>query len=90
MEHSKFLSYLADELHQYRQIVDTKTEEKNEKRHFINGLMTSARFFGISYESLQHVIDNQLKQHINELTNADTGELLDVPAFIRQNITLDF
>ncbi|GLS91460.1 hypothetical protein GCM10007916_25290 [Psychromonas marina] len=86
MEQSEFLSYLSNELDLYYQIPSTYSQVKYEKKQYINGLMKASRFFGVSFENIQEVINRESKGQIAALAaSGRTDELYEIPAFIREN-----
>jgi hypothetical protein len=90
MRKDDFLNYLSTQLDIYYQLPATDKTTQSETEHFINGLMTAARFFGVSYSELQAVIPEELKAHVPDVTEKPTVDEhfqstdLNSPAFERQ------
>lgn len=75
MNNSDFIKFLECEFLQYQKLTDHS--ERQEKKQFINGLMTASRFFGVSYHELNAVVDVYRKE------NMQRDDYLDIPTFIR-------
>lgn len=72
MRKDDFLNYLSTQLDIYHQLPATDKTTQSETEHFINGLMTAARFFGVSYSELQAVIPEELKAHVPDVAKKPT------------------
>jgi|GEM_PF-2868728 len=86
MDSKTFLDYLRQEFEQYRQIPSYECEQLREKKAFINGLMTSAKIFGVSFEDLQEVVSSEAVNKVKVVPLSENDSILDVPTFIRPNI----
>jgi len=85
MKKTQFLTYLSNELMQYNLIPDADSVLKHDKKQFINGLMTAARYLGISFEELKIVIDSQPSIEIEQSLQASIERYFDVPTVMRTN-----
>ncbi|MEJ2763715.1 hypothetical protein VV869_06995 [Photobacterium sp. MCCC 1A19761] len=83
MEKTEFFDYLRHEFQEYCAIPLDHTAAKLEKKQFINGLMKASRFFGVSYDELNDVINSQPKY-----SWASLEAILDVPTYIRDEIKI--
>lgn len=86
MDSTEFLDYLRKEFEQYRQIPSHECERLREKKAFLNGLMTSAKIFGVSFDELQSVVDSAEANAVKAVTLSENESILDVPTFIRPDI----
>ena len=87
MNNSDFLDYLKNEFHQYHQIPTQETQARNEKKQFIAGLMKASRFFGVSYEALQGIVEEEQRKGAPPFASLD--DKLIVPTYIRQQAKPD-
>lgn len=76
MDKSEFHAYLRNAFQRYNQIPTINRDEKREMKQYINGLMTTSRFFGVSYEDLKDIVDSEANY--------------DIPTFVRQHVSIDF
>lgn len=76
MSKRDFINYLECEFSQYQNLTDDCS--RKEKKQFINGLMKASRFFGVSYDELNTIVDTHRK------VSDQSDNYLDIPAFIRQ------
>lgn len=82
MNNIEFLEYLKNEFHQYHQIPTQETQARREKKQFISGLMTASRFFGVSYDALQVIVEEEQRKGAPPFASLD--DKLIVPTYIRQ------
>ncbi|EEZ88381.1 hypothetical protein VME_18250 [Vibrio harveyi 1DA3] len=68
----KFFEYLDSTFKEYR------LKPTAETKAFINGLMTASKFFGVTYEELERVIEQGAPKDV---------PYLDIPTFIRKRGT---
>nr|WP_086939883.1 hypothetical protein [Thaumasiovibrio occultus] len=69
----EFFAHLQESLTRYNTIAQEDTLEKQAQKQYVNGLMRASRFFGVSFEELEAIIQHN-----------PAGDYLDIPAFIRQ------
>ncbi|CZF77631.1 putative methyltransferase YcgJ [Grimontia celer] len=83
MEKAAFFTYLSREFSSYYHIHQTDSQRKIEKRHYLNGLMKAARFFGVSYEELKQVVDTEYSKSMAASPLAALNERMEIPTYIR-------
>ncbi|PSU96364.1 hypothetical protein C0W80_17320 [Photobacterium leiognathi subsp. mandapamensis] len=78
MDKMDFLNYLKHEYQEYCVIPSIEYQKKREKREFINGLMKGSRFFGVSFDDLEEIVQSQSSLCFDSLE-----EMLEIPTYIR-------
>lgn len=78
---SEFLALLKSEYELYCSMPSSSVQIKNDKKQFINGLMTASRIFGVSFEELKEIIYSDSFDSLSD-------ERLDIPPFIRNGIKI--
>ncbi|WP_305838333.1 hypothetical protein [Photobacterium leiognathi] len=53
-------------------------QKKRERREFINGLMKGSRFFGVSFDDLEEIVQSKSSLCFDSLK-----EMLEIPTYIR-------
>ena len=75
---SELLKLIEQEFHNYSLISMSSTQDKHEKKAFINGLMTAARVVGVGYDELNAIVQSTVSSGDKERCND-----LSIPAYIR-------
>lgn len=85
LEKRKFLAYLSNEFKRYHLIDDGLSQDKLKQKAYLNGLMQAARFFGLSFDELQKVIDieQQIALKTSTTSSVNVKPDYEIPAFIR-------
>ncbi|WP_417869482.1 hypothetical protein [Vibrio furnissii] len=86
MDNSAFLTHLKNELHNYHQLDSQNEQAKRERKLYINGMMVAARLLGVSFQVLEEITNNELKEHIDLLATLDQEAILDIPSYLRNKL----
>lgn len=76
---TELLIFIEQQFNEYRLIPKKNTQEKSEKKAFINGLMTAARIVGISYDELNVIVESTCIER-------EESDDLSIPAYIRNTM----
>lgn len=80
---NRLLDMVSKELEEYMSM-PTGTLSEQDKKQFINGVMTACRIAGISYSELEEVVQLEGAESQDPLPSRTSNESLHIPTFIRQ------
>jgi len=83
-EKEAFLTYLKEQYQDYCNLPNCETQLRLQKKQFLKGLMTAARMFGVSYDALKKIVENQSSSNYETLE-----EMLEIPTYIRKGKVID-